>query len=248
MVMSLTALRSSSQPRSRWSGVLLIGLVSTTAFAASSALGGPFVNLDFEQANVPVPPPLGSGVPVAQAFPGWSARFNNTPVSVVAYNFVGLGEPVITLLEDGNMIVYSLPIMQGRRHLVLSGQSGAPQPALEQRGDLPPDARSLLFLSGSVPPRVTIDGMDLPRYLVATELPEPRTPLRYIWGLDLTPLVDRQDVLLTITTQGQDGGNLYRVVDRLQFSTAVIPEPGAATWLLVALPLLICRKAERYPN
>src|SRR5437867_33193 len=51
-------------------------VIALTFLLAASAPAAPFVNLDFEQATVPSG--TGSQMSASLAFPGWTARYENT--------------------------------------------------------------------------------------------------------------------------------------------------------------------------
>src|SRR5664279_4885629 len=86
--------------------------------------GQSFVNLDFEDANVSGYSP-GSNVPIADAFPDWSASYSDpnagtVEASSVAYDALSLGGAVISI-NDNMGFPYSFCVIDGNYSAYLFG-------------------------------------------------------------------------------------------------------------------------------
>ena len=196
--------------------------------APARTVASPFVNLDFEQAVVP--PGTGPAVAASTAFPGWTPRIASLVQSEVYYNYPGIGEGCV-VLYDQPLSIGGLPVLEGHFSVALISGGATEEASLSQRGEIPVDARSLLFLGPPRPPAVVaIDGNVLD--LVSLPNEESSLPL---WGADITRFAG-SNVDLRLSSVHPPNGNIAGI-DSLRFSTQPVPEPAlpglltfAAVW------------------
>ena len=222
------------------SKILFLGLA--LLFAASLAQGqGTFQNLNFESANVVgySPPAL---VPISSALPGWVGYIGNNQVSEVDYNMFNLGAADISLHSSSSR---PLPIA-GRYSVLMGGQfnpndvPGLPSAAIAQTGQIPADAKSLIFWTGPTGTRVpTFAGQVIPF------VPLQSGPNYIIWGGDISTFAGQTGELHFTVLSGSFGSTY---LDNISFSTMSIPEPSifALTGIGVLLFGIFCRKNSRH--
>jgi hypothetical protein len=132
--------------------VRLTFLVVVLLLAASAAQASPFVNLDFEQANVPAG--TGQFISTANAFPGWTARINNAALGGVYHDYDGIGEAAVALYDQPAFDL-GIPLLQGSYAALLIGNGGFPPDvaSLSQVGD--PRRRSIASIARGIFPWAT---------------------------------------------------------------------------------------------
>ena len=111
--------------------------------------GQDFVNLDFEDANVSGYSPGTFGIPVVDAFPGWSASYSQgtTEASKVWYDAISLGGAVISI-NDSNGPPYGFGALDGNYSAYLFGGIGG-SATLSQTGLVPIGTKSLIVSAQS---------------------------------------------------------------------------------------------------
>jgi len=130
--------------------------------------GQEFVNLDFEEANVP---PIylegeGNQIDPALAFPGWTVLPNSSGYlypTTTFYNDVSLGGPAVTLIGPPFPNASGLNPLQGSYSVLLQYFGIGGPPALSQTGLIPADAESITLLSDNLAGMiVTLNGINIP--------------------------------------------------------------------------------------
>jgi hypothetical protein len=80
-----------------WKVILII---TTLVLIRSAKAQGTFQNLDFESANVAWYAPDTENVPIADALPGWSALYGNTPATEVGYDDISFGGAEVSVIDN----------------------------------------------------------------------------------------------------------------------------------------------------
>jgi hypothetical protein len=206
-------------------------LVATLLAIESAGFSQGFINLDFEQAQVPPTPTntLGSEVDPALAFPGWTVLPNGTTFATsTAYNDLSLGGPAVILMGPLFPNAPGYRPLQGSYSVLLEYFGIGNPPALSQTGLIPPGTQSISLLGDAV---ITVNGVNIPLSPV---------------GRRMTGNVSAfagQTVQLTITTANSGGVNspVQDYFDDIRFSS--VPEPGSVALIgLGALVLFRRRK------
>jgi hypothetical protein len=171
--------------RSCFGNRLSILACAALAFAAVTPLyAAPFENLDFEQATLqPVDPGTPYSVYAAPALPGWTATLDTTVQNTVNVNFIALDFTAVNLLTPsitvpgwpspltGNPIHGNYTVQLSGVHVNLPGFFSTA--SISQTGDVPADAKSILFSvraepSASTAPNVSLDGITIDVFPVST--------------------------------------------------------------------------------
>ena len=191
------------------------------------ALAQDFVNLDFESPLLPFP--SGSGfVPAANAVPGWAAYDPFMPGNVL-YNNIELDGAGVSLFGPGFQGAGN-QILQGSYSVFLQGSHEGDTPssaALGQTGQIPPNAKSLLFLakpepitpgavSGEPIFQVAFGGQAIPLVEISS------TANYDLMGGDISALAGQTGELLFTALPNHIG-----VLDDISFSMEPIPEPSS---------------------
>ncbi len=211
--------------------------------------GQGFVNLDFEDANVSGYTPGISGVPVADAFPGWSASYNSASipiplvVSTVGYDAISLAGAVISI-NDTNSPAFGSRVIDGNYSAFLFGGLGGPpgplftySSTLSQTGLVPVGTKSLmlnalLLLSGTSF-IVSVNGQ--PINMVGL----PSDPAYPLYGGDISSYAG-QTVTLSFTEPAPaNNPPSLLILDDIVFSPDAVPEPGVLSLATVCI-LLFC--------
>ena len=192
---------------------------------AAPAPAAPFVNLDFEQAQVqPINPNF---IVAATGMPGWTPRIGGVHIANLDYNSIGIGLPAVSLFDREDTQL-GLPIPQGLYYAAVnSGSSVLAESLIDQIGDVPSDSRSIEIIAYARP-LVFLD--ETPIELVRIEYPLPG--LGFGWARfagDITQMAGQSSVKLTITS-GPAGGGAF---DDIRLTSRVIPEPGMTQVLVV---------------
>jgi hypothetical protein len=189
-----------------------------------SAQAQGFVNLDFESANVSGYSPGDSSVPIANAFPGWTAIFasslnTNTP-SLVGYDVISLGGPAISINDSKSIFA---PI-QGSYSALLFGGGSNPlySSTISQTGLVPVGTQSLLFdayVSGASFV-VTLGGQNI------NMIPLEAFANYTLYGGNIPSNMAGQVETLSFTEPPATGTqpSMFEL-DDIQFSPSPIPEP-----------------------
>ena len=211
-------------------------------FCCSTVLGlavqTPFVNLDFESANLPYITNVGAGiVSAADAFPGWTVWENDNVRSDVAYNAVPNGGQV-AIFATG---LYPFFTLGGLFMADFRPDVGA-DCSLSQVGTIPGESQWLQFRTLYVPDydplTVSFNGQSLSRFLVESESPFEKT-----YRVDISAFSGTTGELRFNARPVFDGqwllGNFN--IDDMQF----VPVPEPQTWVLFGLGALGLTLAKR---
>ena len=207
---------------------------------AAPAPAAPFVNLDFEQAQVqPINPNF---IVAATGMPGWTPRIGGVQIANLDYNSIGIGLPAVSLFDREDTQL-GLPIPQGLFYAALSsGITLEAEASMEQRGDIPADARSLHLMAQAFESRPMIVLQDQTLPLVQLSPPFPGNGWRWaIFGCDISAFAGVEDAFLKITT-GPRGGGAF---DDIRFSATQVPEPWANVLVLISAVVLARRRANQ---
>jgi hypothetical protein len=230
--------------------VAKLGLVAIVGLFPTAVLSSSFHNLDFESAVINGEPY--SSQPASQALPGWTI---SSPNGYVLYDSITLDSSCISLHDGLGSIGWGdfFPL-QGHYSIMLQdGGSDFGSPPyyladayIAQTGDVPSNARSILFSSDTSAYIdhfvVSLNGMAIPMYpystgqVVNTNFPAYGAPVVTYIG-DVSAFADQTDVELRFTKLVQDPSNEYihgfMGLDAVHFSSISIPEPSTLTMLAV---------------
>ncbi|HVY72219.1 MAG TPA: hypothetical protein VHH73_19960 [Verrucomicrobiae bacterium] len=207
-------------------------------------LAGPFVNLDFEQANIANvvydSPTEGHGA-AADLIPGWRLVVYDRLVDQLGYNRAGAAETEgYASLYDARSSWAQFLAPDGKYAVVLAGPYHR-ETYISQIGVVPADARYLELkglLNGVV---VSIDAA--PLQLAGGTSPADNTARTLYYDLNG---VAGQNVILTI----QSGSTIpaaYNVLDSIAF-TSVVPEPGPVALMMMGATMLGIRQLWTRPG
>jgi hypothetical protein len=198
-----------------------------------------FSNLGFENPKLPLRPVFNE-VQASEAIRGWTAYYSTSTATnqsdTVGYNTVSIGGAAV-ILEDTNVNSLGPIALQGSYSVLLEGSSaGTPTAAsIGQIGQVPPDARSLLFdLSRDSNVQVKFNGQSIPMVQIGA------TATYVIMGGNVSSLAGQTGQLL-FTALPNIG---YGLLDNIQFSSSVVPEPGTVG--LLGLGAFLLRRNWRH--
>jgi hypothetical protein len=174
-----------------------------------------FANLDFESADLSGYP-IGSVVPTANAFPGWTVNAGS-----ILYDTVTLSGGSISLMDSNSATFWepTTPI-QGNYFVlfenVFASPSGSEPVSIGQTGMIPRSAKSLTFWGDDEGLQITFNGQPLAFEAMGA------TADYSIYGADISEYAGQTGELL-FTAPPFTGGD---ALDNIQFSRSEIPEPG----------------------
>lgn len=202
--------------------ILLVGLVFVVA--AASLRGQDFTNLNFESAQVIISTNIGANqfITTANALPGWSAFDGTNQLSLIQYNpNPRLGSPPIALFGSNSDVI------AGNFSVLLDSISIS----INQTGLVPTGTESLVFdaaLLGSPPLFVSLGGQNL-SYTAISSGTNPYGGRYSIYAADISAFAGKTETLIF------SGGGL---LDDIQFSPEMIPEPSTATLVFLSSGIL----------
>jgi hypothetical protein len=215
----------------------VILLVAVSFSLLQMVSGQAFVNLDFEEANVPPTPvdTLGSFVDPALAFPGWTVLPNGSAYGTsVFYNDLSLGGPAIVLMGPDFPNGPGYDPLDGSYSVLLQYFGIGNPPALSQTALIPAGTQSISILGNAV---ITLNGVNIP----------------LIYNLDGASAGDisafaGQTAQLTITTinTATINSHTWDYFDDVQFSPESVPEPTVCSLMIVCILVLGSRMTR--PN
>ena len=221
--------------RTEFSVVALLGFIQSVS-------GQDFVNLDFEDAHLSGYSP-GGNVPVADAFPGWSASFSNpttgtVEASSVWYDGLSLGGAAISI-NDTNGPPYGYGTLDGNfsAYLFGGGVANDTSATISQTGLVPIGTKSLIISAqfrfyGPALLTVSVDG-------------QPLSGVPYS-GYDISSFAGKT-VTLSFTESAPAGVPPSLVIlDDVSFSPIAVPEPS--TLGLIGICVLFFCSGKRRPN
>lgn len=208
------------------------------------ANAAPFQNLNFEQAVVVINDPIFGHLNWSQALPGWSPWSGSPDSATVFYGSGHLGTTQYIMLVDNNQF-NQVPIA-GNYSLLTKGSMFADggDAWISQVGDVPSTARAIeLLVSGDVP-IVSMNGNPVNLIPVGTQ----NGAVRYAGGISVyagstaTLRINYPATTWTEETWDEEayiasGGLNAGMIDNIQFSTRIVPEPSSC--LLAGLGLSV---------
>jgi hypothetical protein len=212
-------------------------------FCCSTVLGlavqTPFVNLDFESANLPYITNIDAGIVSAtDAFPGWTVWENENVRTEVAYNAVPNGGQV-AIFATGLYPFFTL----GGLFMAHFGPYVGADCSLSQVGTIPADGQWLQFRTYHLPDydplTVSFEGQPLSLSLITSEDPFEKT-----FRADISAFAASTGELRFNARPVFDGqwllGNFN--IDDIQF----VPVPEPHVWALLGLAALALTFARRH--
>ena len=226
--------------RDRSLGAVLarLGIAAVALSCHAQALAAPFQNLDFESATIGTIV-NGYELPTSQALPYWTN--DNWDAGYVGYDGCSLASTMVSIqdglnpYQQGSVWMYPL---QGYYSVFLQGSyvpKGAPWTSrdawISQTGDVPSDARSLMFETDFAPDAtfaVSLNGTPIPMslYSLGPVINPNFGPVETYIG-DISAFAGQQAVTLRFEPVSTDGLSAQADLDAIQFSTIVVPEPSA---------------------
>jgi hypothetical protein len=220
---------------------LTVALVIVVAAVCQHCLAQGFMNLNFENARVVyVSPP--AIIDASNAIPRWSAyvgppdnptNSSSIGLSAIFYNGVSIGGAIVSL-EDTNAVFGPLPI-QGTYSVLLEGSSlaAATTASIGQIGTIPTNAQSIVFWGVAGGLQISFNGQPL-SYTVTGS-----TPNYSIFGVDISAFAGQTGQLLfTASVQGS------ALLDNIQFSNQMVPEPGVFALAALGFISLFIRRRK----
>jgi len=188
--------------------------------APSTQAQGTFQNLDFEQAQISTPPP--GGGPVSQLLPHWQASENGVTATQIAYDTIALTKWAVTIQDvngEGSLSGKYSVFLQGGKDPVNPGYA-----EISQIGTMATDTHSILFAASMTRPgnlNVAFNGQQLQTALLQDH------STYQTFGADVSAFAG-QTGELSFTAPDPT----WTLIDNIQFSTAIIPEPTESALIL----------------
>jgi len=202
-----------------------------------------FVNLGFETTTI-TPVVFPGGTRYTATVPGWTwsppGNFINGDPNSVGYNEQALDSPAVNLHGRDSP---SAPAISGNYSILLQGGSQSVPSgsfsAIWQTGQLPADARSLLYRGGVL--QVSFNGQSLTPVAIGN-------PALSIWGFDISAYAGQTGELQFRKPRLPTNFNEGALLDSIQFSSIPVPEPGALALCGVSVFLLLGSGLLKRPN
>jgi len=224
-------------------------LVAVQPFKADA-----FQNLDFESGALYFPNPFEFPPPLySDVLPGWTVRFGTNVQPAANCNAFILDYPAVSLVSTGGF--FDSYVIDGTRSIYLQAtdpsNAGGPNTivSITQAGTIPLGANSLIFDARNQwhdsfpvepgPFVLSLEGVSLALNIIASDGPD-RT-----YAVDVSSWAG-QTVELSIGVEPSSawGGVIWEgwaVIDSIQFSPEVVPEPRSCA-VLVTAGILICAR------
>jgi hypothetical protein len=209
----------------------LLTLACLAVSAMFSGAQGSFQNLDFESARLIFVPPNSQQIATTNALPYWSAYYGTNLLSSIPY----IGYPSTPLPVDlqsrtnGGVIDGNYDIFLGYYPSSFGfGSATNTLGSISQTGLVPAGVQSLLFKGNLDDPyhpiTVSLGGLDLSYVAISNAL-------NYtLYGAAIPPSLAGQTETLIFSAgaNGQLGGG---ILDDIEFSTVLVPEPSSISLL-----------------
>jgi hypothetical protein len=229
-------------------GALLLSYAanSPSTFAAA------FTNLNFEQAVVVVNDPMFGHLDWSVALPGWIPPSGNPNTATVFYGHGHFGTGSLMMLVDGIPPQVqpgpTIAPLAGDYSLSVRGSYFADEGDawISQTGDVPASARAIELIVSGDAPVISLDGSMIPLAAVgqvggATRYAGNATSFA---GINALLKINFPATTWTQETWEEEafiasGGSNSGIIDDIQFTTRIIPEPSACALSAVALAGLL---------
>jgi hypothetical protein len=210
--------------------ILLVWL--STLVMSAPLQGQDFTNLNFESAQIIVATNSAGfiGIAASTALPGWSAFSGTNQLSQVDYNPSPLGVPAPVDLVGSNA-----EVVDGNFSVLLADNTGS----ISQTGLVSSGTESLFFdgSSGQFSLLVSLGGVNLSYTVVSSGINS--YGLSYsTYAADVSGFAGQVE---TLTFSGTG----VEILDDIQFSPEIIPEPSAASLLFLGSGILMCLCARK---
>jgi hypothetical protein len=212
---------------------IFIGTIAVCGLRGQDA----FQNLDFESAQLVISTNSGglTGFAAADALPGWTVFIGTNELSMVNEN-IGIAEAV-NLVYSNSVYVpsgnFAVALRNGEFIFDASNTVHGPG-SISQTGLVPANAESLLFdmgsLGGTPQISVSLDGQDL------SYEPLSSFPTYTVYGADISSFAGSEETLTFSAIPGAAGG----ILDDIQFSSMIVPEPSMRSLACVSGGIFIC--------
>ncbi len=207
--------------RTTLSVAVLLGFIQSVS-------GQGFVNLDFEDANVSGYSPGSGGVPIADAFPGWSASYSDqymgtVEASSVSYDAISLGGAVISINDDLG-VPYSFGVIDGNYSAYLFGGVGG-SATLSQTGLVPIGTKSLI---------VSAQSRFWGSLLVVSVNGQPISESQYS-TYDISSFAGKTVTLSFTELAPMAVPPSLVILDDIEFSPSAVPEPSISSIMVVCM-------------
>jgi len=229
--------------------IKLTGLYAL-AFASTCSFAGQFQNLDFDAATtnitIGLPPDQGAGYgSTSDLLPGWQLLQGTGPVSLVGLNLNPISLGVASIYDHDSQGFpasvlgrYSLGLYPGY-NLIFDYQPFS----LQQTGDIGANMQTIRFLNYGSPFEVMVNGTRISlTYEYQPGSPDLDTRQAIVTG-DISAFAG-QTVQLKFTTM-DIAGSAVNGLDNIEFSTQIVPEPRATTFVLAGLMVLALQLRPR---
>lgn len=204
--------------------------------------GQGFVNLDFEDANVP-PTPVdtwGDFVDPSLAFPGWTIPTGDPFFRVSTfYNDLSLGGPAVGLIGPDFPNRPGYDALDGSYSVLLQYFGIGDPPALSQTGLIPPGTQSISILEGN-----STFGGGLVVALNGINIPIAGIGGGYVGGNITAFAGTTAQLTISTASPASVGSPDWAYFDDIEFSPSPVPEPSALSWFSICL-FLFCKRLKR---
>jgi hypothetical protein len=204
-----------------------------------------FSNLGFETTTITPVFFFPSDTIYTATVPGWawtpSGNFVNYDPNSVGYNDFTLDDPSVNL--HGASSPYA-PAISGNYSITLQGGSQTASTrsgsAIWQTGQIPPDAESLIYWGGAL--EVSFNGQPLTPVAI-------RNAGNYtVWGMDISAYAGQTGELRFKKTWLPTNFSEGALLDNIQFSPVLVPEPSSVALCGVSMCLLLGIGLMKRPN
>jgi hypothetical protein len=224
--------------------VAIAFVVTFSLCAVRTGTATPFQNLDFESAVIGTP--VNGRLPASQALPYWMVfpGMNGT----VWYDDIALDNPSVSLHD--RLDTLGMKPLQGNYSVAIKDGWGMSPDLydawISQTGDVPGNAKSLMFITDSAPAeviarfRVSLNAITIPMYVYSVRDTDSNGRAVYTYYGDVSAFSGQTNVALKFDKLIQDpndpsGDHAWVTLDAIQFSTIIVPEPSALVLLGVAI-------------
>ncbi len=187
-----------------------------------------FRNLNFEGATII---PVGAGSPsvfASFALPFWTAYVGETGLGTILYNNLTIGSPDVSIHDAASLF----QPLNGNYSVVLQAAAGGnPTASIAQSGQVPADARALIFNAVSVNNlQVTLAGSPLSLVQLGN------TPNYSVIGADISSFAGQ---IGELRFTGLNQPIPAVALDNIRFSSVEVPEPSVMYLFVIGAALCV---------